>query len=144
MKKASIYLFSFLFLFIISNSVIAQTPKKHKVISSNALKTTDATVDALMKPANNKAEKSESATRGDVYGPNFSDIIIDNYTNFTIDIYVDGNYRGTIAAWDKRTTWAVPGNTKLYAKATFDDGTYYYWGPDVVLTGYEYTWQLHY
>lgn len=144
MKKVSIYLCSLLLLFIISNSAFGQSPKKHKVISSNATKTQNATVDALTKPMNDKTEKSESKTRGDVYGPNYSDIIIDNYTNFTIDIYVDGNYRGTIAPWDKRTTWAVPGNTKLYAKALFNDGSYYYWGPDVVVTGYEYTWELHY
>lgn len=144
MKKICLALGTIFFLVIMSNSTFAQTAKKHKVIDSKAIKTPNASVDSLMKPVNNKEEKSQAKTRGDVYGPNYSDIIIDNYTNYTIDIFVDGDFRGTIAPWDKRTTWAIPGATRLYAKATFNDGTYEYWGPYTVLTGYEYTWQLHY
>jgi hypothetical protein len=73
----------------------------------------------------------------------YSDVVIDNWTDHNIDIYINGNYRGSIAPWDKRVTWAIPGNNKLYAKAVFRDGSYKYWGPRNTTTGYNYTWKLN-
>ena len=134
-------LFTFL---IVGNSVIAQqkTSKKKKTIEAKANSAPSNEVAALKRPANEKNPKPEIKTRGDVYGSNYSDIIIDNYTGYSIDIYVDGSFRGTIAPYDKKVTWAVPGNTSLYGKAVFDDGSYLYWGPYTPYTGYEYTWNL--
>lgn len=129
---------------LVGNSVIAQqkSHKKQKTIESKASSVPSDKVAALKRPVNEKNPKPEAKTRGDVYGANYSDIIIDNYTGYSIDIYVDGSFRGTIAPYDKKVTWAVPGNTSLYGKATFDDGSYLYWGPNTIYTGYEYTWQL--
>ena len=126
------------------NPVLAQqrNSKKKQTIEAKAISVPTDKVTALNRPANEKNPKPEAKTRGDVYGSNYSDIIVDNYTGYSIDIYVDGSYRGTIAPYDKKVTWAVPGNTRLYAKATFDDGSYLYWGPSVTYTGYEYTWKL--
>src|SRR5258708_5974349 len=134
-------LFTFL---IMGNSVIAQqkTSKKKKTIEAKANAAPSNEVAALKRPANEKNPKPETKTRGDVYGSNYSDIIIDNYTGYSIDVYVDGSFRGTIAPYDKKVTWAVPGNNRLYGKAVFDDGSYLYWGPDTPYTGYEYTWKL--
>jgi hypothetical protein len=131
-------------LLLVTNSVSAQqkSGKKKKTIETKAISTPSSEVAALNKPANEKNAKPEKKTRGDVYGPNYSDIIVDNYTGYSVDIYVDGSFRGTIAPYDKKVTWAVPGNTRLYAKATFDDGSYLYWGPGTTYTGYEYTWKL--
>jgi hypothetical protein len=70
-------------------------------------------------------------------------VIIDNWSGYYVDIYVNGNYRGTVAPYDKRVTWAIPGTNTLYAKALFDDGSYIYWGPKTTATGYEYTWKLN-
>jgi hypothetical protein len=148
MKKTIISNFvmlSALFTLLLSaNSVFAQqkTQKKKKTIEAKALSTPSAEVTALNRPANEKNPKAETKTRGDVYGANYSDIIVDNYTGYSIDIYVDGSFRGTIAPYDKKVTWAVPGNTRLYGKATFNDGSYLYWGPNTTYTGYEYTWKL--
>ena len=148
MKKTIISKFvmlSALFAFmLVTNPVSAQqkSSKKKKTIESKAISTPSNEVAALKKPANEKNPKPEKKTRGDVYGSNYSDILVDNYTGYSIDIYVDGSFRGTIAPYDKKVTWAVPGNTRLYAKATFDDGSYLYWGPSTTYTGYEYTWTL--
>jgi hypothetical protein len=133
---------AFLLLFAQQAAFAQATPKKKKTIETKASTTPIDVVTKLKKPGNDKEPKPESKSRGDVYGPNYSDIIVDNYTGYAIDIYVDGDYRGTVGAYDKRVTWAVPGNTRLYAKAEFNDGTYIYWGPTVTYTGYEYTWKL--
>jgi hypothetical protein len=127
------------------NSVLAQTKiqRKNQTIVSKAKSAPSNEVSALNRPANEKKPKPEAKKRGDVYGANYSDIVVDNYTGYSIDIYVDGSYRGTIAPYDKKVTWAVPGTTRLYAKAVFDDGSYLYWGPTVTYTGYEYTWTLN-
>ena len=51
---------------------------------------------------------------------------VDNSTPYTIDVYTDGDYRGTAAPWDDLYGWVEYGAT-LYARADFDDGTYLYW-----------------
>ncbi len=129
---------------LVTNSVTAQQKnhKKKQIIETKATSTASNEVDALNRPANEKKPAPPAKTRGDVYGSNYSDIIIDNYTSYSIDIYVDGSFRGTIASYDKKVTWAIPGNNRLYAKAVFSDGSYIYWGPTITYTGYEYTWTL--
>jgi hypothetical protein len=132
------------FLFV-QNSTFGQqkSHKKKQTIETKALSAPSDEVTSLIRPGNEKNPKPQAKTRGDVYGSNYSDIIVDNYTGYSIDIYVDGSFRGTIAPYDKKVTWAVPGNTRLYAKAVFNDGSYIYWGPTVTYTGYEYTWRLN-
>jgi hypothetical protein len=131
---------------LLANSVIAQqkTDLKKKTMEVKANSTPSSEVAALNKPANEKNPRPQTKTRGDVYGANYSDIIVDNFTGYSVDIYVDGSFRGTIAPYDKKVTWAIPGNTHLYGKAVFDDGSYLYWGPTTTYTGYEYTWSLTY
>jgi hypothetical protein len=124
-------------------AVAQKTDRKPQTIDSKASTTKSDKIDKLKKPGNSKSGgPKESKSRGDVYGPDYSDIVVDNYTEWYIDIYVDGEYRGTLAPWDRKVTWAIPGNTELYAKAEFDDGSYLYWGPSTTRTGYEYTWNL--
>ena len=118
--------------------------KKKQTIETKALSSPSDEVTSLKRPENEKNPQPQAKTRGDVYGSSYSDIIVNNYTGYSIDIYVDGSFRGTIAPYDKKVTWAVPGNTRLYAKAVFNDGSYTYWGPTVTYTGYEYTWKLTY
>ena len=117
---------------------------KKETIVSNAMSNPDPKVDGLQKAVNQKNNPvQEDKSRGNVYGPDYSDVVVDNWTGFYIDIYVNGNYRGTVSPWDKRVTWAIPGTNTLYAKAVFDDGSYLYWGPKVTYTGYQYTWKLN-
>jgi len=124
------------------NSISQKATKKvAKTIEAKASDKPNEVVAALNKPGNIK-DKPVEKSRGDVYGSNLSDIVVDNYTGYYIDIYVDGSYRGTLAPWDKKVTWAIPGSTTLYAKAVFDDGSYKYWGPTTAQTGYEYKWNL--
>ena len=118
------------------------TARKKQTIDAKSISQPSPEADKLKRPENDKNPKPETKNRGDVYGSNYSDVVIDNYTGYSLDIYVGGSYRGSVAAYDKRVTWAVPGNNTLYAKAVFNDGSYIYWGPSTVYTGYVYTWKL--
>ncbi len=123
----------------------AQPTNLHKqALVSKAMSTPIPLVTNLVRHLNVKNKPAvEIKSRGDVYGADYSDVIIDNWSGYYVDIYVNGNYRGTCAPYDKRVTWAIPGQNTLYAKAVFDDGSYVYWGPQTTVTGYEYTWKLN-
>jgi hypothetical protein len=114
--------------------------KKKQTIELSAQTAPTEEVTNLQRPVNDKNNPVEK-NRGDVYGDGYSDIIFDNWTGLYIDLYVDGSYRGSVAPWDVKTTWAIPGRTRLYAKASFTDGSYNYWSL-TVNTGYQYTLKL--
>jgi Ni/Co efflux regulator RcnB len=82
----------------------------------------------------NPVPKPNEATRG-----SYCKVIIDNWTGYAIDIYVDGSYAGTVGAWGNGYTWAIEGKTKLYGVST---GGSMYWGPTYVDCYSEYTWKL--
>ena len=115
--------------------------KKDTVINTKSVKVDEKTrgADANIitpKPTDDKAiEKS----RGPEYGDDYCDININNNTGYTIDIYVDGCYRGTIYAWERKVTWAIPGRTKFYGKSI---GGTYTWGPWYFDCRWQYTWSL--
>jgi hypothetical protein len=145
--KKQIFLLAFLLFAGVGFTSYAQTKKpklKPENIVSSPVGTGDAKAEALQRPTNDKNKPAPPATsRGDVYGADYSDVVVDNWTGYYIDIYVNGNYRGTVSPYDKRVTWAIPGTNTLYAKAVFNDGSYLYWGPKVTYTGYSYSWKLN-
>jgi hypothetical protein len=125
----------------------AQKPDlKKETIESKAMSAPSNEVNELKRPVNDKNKRVEAAPKkamGDVFGEEYSDIVVDNWSGYYVDIYVNGNYRGTIPPYEKQVTWAIPGNNTLYAKAPFRDGSYIYWGPRKTATGYSYTWKLN-
>lgn len=68
---------------------------------------------------------------------------VDNSTPLYVDIYVDGDYRGTLAPWGD---WYADGQCNayvLYAVARFDDGSKVTWGPTTTASGCtDQTWTL--
>jgi len=122
--------------------VIAQKP------DSKVIKTKGADVEQTRgdnpnikeaKPVNDDvvaAKPDEQAARTD-----YCKVIVSNYTGYTVDIYVDGYYEGTVAAWSDGYTYAVSGRTELYGLSV---GGTVQWGPKTVDCGYEYTWELTY
>jgi len=139
MKKLSLLL-SVVFIAFMFISVNAQDAKKEtKVIEEKA-----ASIEATRgvsphitspKPTNdeNRPDKPEQ-TRGD-----YCKVIVDNWTSYSIDIYVDGEWAGTVAAWDEGYTWAIEGKTKLYGESV---GGTKYWGASYVDCYSQYTWKL--
>jgi len=82
--------------------------------------------------------KGGPATRGGVCAVHF-----DNRTSLYIDIYLDGDYRGTMSPWGDAYPFVGCGETRLYAKANFTDGSSLSWGPVVVDLNGVYTWRLN-
>ena len=87
------------------------------------------------KPANDVPAVKPAEARG-----NTCTVNVVNHTGYTIDIYVDGNYKGTVSAYGTGYTTAIPGSTKLYGQSV---GGTMYWGPSYVDCGYSYTWNLY-
>ena len=101
--KKQLFLFAALMVIGLGFTANAQVkPKlKKQSISANAQSTPTTEVDGLQKAVNIK-NSPVMKDRGDVYGPNYSDVVIDNWTGYYIDIYVDNSYRGTVSPWDKK------------------------------------------
>jgi hypothetical protein len=57
------------------------------------------------------------------------EVQFDNWTKYRIKVFIDGEYRGTIGPFDEAIGNTIPGETVVYARADFTDGTYIYWGP---------------
>lgn len=135
------------FLVGFSFAVQAQKPTlKMEEYASSAISTPNAEVAALKRPVNDKTKPVSASPKkvlGDQYGADYSDLVFDNWTGLYIEIYVNGKFRGMIDPYGEEVTWAIPGTNTVYAKATYRDGSYSYWGPRKVTTGYKFTWRLN-
>ena len=128
-----------------SLSALAQTEKQPKVIESERIMGTNPTVGKLKEATNDKKKaelKDDKAKQGPVYGSEYCDVVVDNYTNLYIKVWVDDEYKGVVGPYGKITVAALPGKTTLYARADFDDGSYYYWNPSAFDCSWQYTWRL--
>ena len=67
----------------------------------------------------------------------------DNRTGLYINLYTDGNYRGEISPYDDLYGWVGCGNTNLYARAVFRDGSVQTWGPTAYYIDSEFIWHLN-
>jgi hypothetical protein len=66
-------------------------------------------------------------------------VIVDNWTGYAIDLFVDGTYRGTVSGYGEGYTYAISGATQLYARSA---GGSLYWGPYTVSCISSYVWRL--
>jgi hypothetical protein len=66
-------------------------------------------------------------------------LYINNYSGYSIDIYIDGDWMGTIAAYSTAYTYAYSGTTKAYGKSIGGTMT---WGPTSFDCKDEYKWNL--
>jgi hypothetical protein len=103
----------------------------------------------ITKPRNrnsvtNEAPAPANKAGGKARGATIARVLIDNSTPWYIDIYVDGSYRGTIEPWGDAYANALPGETHLYARADFTDGSVKTWGPNIAFidNGELYSWRL--
>lgn len=115
-----------------------QAQKQTKELKSNAVvfeKTRGADPNIqTAKPTDDTKAKEPEKSRGDL-----CTITVNNYTPYSVDIYVDGDWVGTIASYSKAYTYSYPGTTKIYGKSI---GGTYYWGPQTFDCDYTYTWNL--
>lgn len=139
MKKLVIVaLVAFLGAIVLPSALQAQT--KQKIVVNETGKVFEKTRGAdenvkTVKPTGDTPATKPAAARGDVCY-----IYIDNYTGYAIDIYVDGDWMGTVAAYGSGYTYAISGDTKLYGKSI---GGTMYWGPHYFTCNDYYTWSLY-
>jgi len=48
----------------------------------------------------------------------YCSVIFDNYTGYYVKIFIDGNYKGTLAPWDKGSSTVYSGYTTIYCITT--------------------------
>jgi len=99
----------------------------------------DVTTNAQTPPA--PPEKGGQKQRG----PNDCWVTTDNSSPWFANVYVDGTYRGQVPPWGKVVFNVGAGNTTLYGRANFPDGSATTWGPRVFLcpSDNSFTWTLH-
>lgn len=78
-------------------------------------------------------------TRG---GAEWCAMRISNSSPLHANVYIDGKYYGTTPAYGDLGGWMRCRVMRLYARANFDDGAYYYWGPTSVSLRGTYTWRI--
>jgi hypothetical protein len=138
---------------LLSSSVYAQKGTKMKSSSLKDTTSTKSTAGAKGGDPNikigertNSTTKAQpsSSTKGGAKGAAICGVEFDNYTDLYIKVYVDGDYEGIVGRMGEKTVYAVAGTTVAYARADFDDGSYYSWGPVTFQCnpGTTYTWKL--
>jgi len=105
---------------------------KTKAQSVPANRTANPNIDAASKSNLNQEETPKSKGVGYV--------VVDNYRGYHVDVYIDRNYRGTVAPYGKAYYAVTSGNTRVYGTS----GSYE-WGPSVFYLGNNntFTWELH-
>jgi hypothetical protein len=130
-------------------AVLAGEQAKEQVVTSKAQRARGAGADENIKkdslvndpkvapPA--PPSKGGEKTRGILCG-----VVLDNWTPWYVAFYVDGVAWGVAAPWGEASGMAFAGGTRVYARATFVDGTYVYWGPQVFSCARDevYRWKI--
>ena len=77
-------------------------------------------------------------------GPWGCRIVVDNWTAYVVKTFVDGDFVGTVGRFGDGGMNIGNGATLLYARAEFDDGTSWTWGPTAVEcpAGGRYIWKI--
>ncbi|HLZ44180.1 MAG TPA: hypothetical protein VKQ05_00705 [Gemmatimonadales bacterium] len=93
----------------------------------------DPAAAAIPAPAN----KGGNQTRGAA-----SVVHLDNWTNYYIDLYVNGEFCATSGPWGDAYCLVPSGSAVLYGKANFTDGSSLTWGPRAAYVDGNYDWKL--
>ena len=121
----------------LSGRANASEPQKTKVIELKGTKSTtrgegadpniksDKETNDPASPMAAPEKKGGAKTRGGF----LCEVRFDNRTALFIKLYVDGSFRGTISPWGDAVAYTFPGETRVYGRANFDDGSYMSWGP---------------
>jgi hypothetical protein len=119
----------------VNNAAGQQT--KQKVIELKATKSTtrgegaDANIKSDKETNDPNAQFAAPTKKGGAKtrGGGYCEVRFDNRSQWFVKLYIDGTYRGTLSPYGDSVGYTMPGETTVYARADFDDGSYYYWGP---------------
>jgi hypothetical protein len=69
---------------------------------------------------------------------------VSNNTRWYVQLYISGDFIGTLRPWADYSTTVTEGSGTLYGKAPFDDGSYSWWGPQGYnCYGQNIAWTMH-
>lgn len=131
----------------IAAAVAADDPAASGTMTvTKAAKARGSAVDENIKApfkANSTANKPDApAQKGGEKERGTCAILVDNWTPWHIEIYVDGDYVGMVSPYGQATGYFHSGRRKAYARATFDDGSVLTWGPSTLDCHGVSTWRL--
>lgn len=124
-----------------TQSALAQKSKsqggKPKVIEMKATKSTtrgegaDPNIKDDKQTNDPKSEMAAPEKKGGARtrGGGYCEVRLDNRSRWFVKVYVDGTFRGTMGPFGDSVAYTLPGETRVYARSDFDDGTFIYWGP---------------
>lgn len=118
-------------------SAKSKSKSKQKVIE---LKATKSSTRGEGADPNIKNEKETNDPNSDMNAPEkkggaktrgggYCEVRFDNRSRWFVKLYVDGTYRGTLSPYGDSVVYTGAGETSVYGRAQFDDGTFFYWGP---------------
>jgi hypothetical protein len=112
--------------------------------STNGAKGGDANIKIEDRVNSTTKEQPSSSSKSGAKGAAMCGVFFDNYTDLYIKVFVDGDYEGVVGRYGEKTAYAIAGETVVYARADFDDGSYRSWGPITFQCnpGTTYTWKL--
>lgn len=121
MKKVLLLSVLFSFAVGLTNSVFAQKGKSVKATKNVVLKGNEVTKERgdnskIITPCpttDNPVAKPDKQRGGDPCA-----VYFDNYTGYYVEIYIDGNYQGTMAPWSDLTRVVEGGYTTIYCITT--------------------------
>ena len=87
-------------------------------------------------------EPAPAARGGDATRGSSCTVKVENHTGLYIDVYLDRVYRGTVGPWGDFYRYVGCGETRMYARADYTDGTYDTWGPVYHQVSGTFTWRL--
>lgn len=69
-------------------------------------------------------------------------LVVDNFTGYNVEVYIDDQYCGDVSAYGKSTGWQPSGVHKLFARSAGGTTT---WGPRYYdfADGATFTWNLY-
>ena len=67
---------------------------------------------------------------------------VDNRTGLYVDLYLDGNYLGTVSPYGDSEGWIGCGSRVFYARAPYIDGSFDYWGPTTAYVSGPFLWTI--
>jgi hypothetical protein len=132
-----------------SAALLAAQQTKEEVVAAKAQKARGAGADENIKKGTALNDptavvpappgKGGAKSRGVACG-----IVLDNWTQWYVQFYVDSLYWGAAGPYGEVTGLAFSGPTKVYARADFTDGTWLYWGPQVFNCRHDeiYRWKV--
>jgi len=134
MKQVLLTLTLFIFATATLNPAFgAGKPKKSVKVNSMAMPATRG-ANPKVKSDRPSSDKQEQKARG-----TYCDVQFYNHTGYTIDIYVDGNYKGTLGAYASGTVTVYSGYTTIYCVSV---GKTKYWEANGNCDGV-YTYDLY-